>query len=276
MMQDYNRFSEPETEQIKTEEIPEEMIELPEDDAYGNDMSDDMEKSDVSRDWAKEAYEWISSLAAAVVLAFVINLFFFALVQVDGQSMEPTLAHGERLIVRKAFYTPAQKDIVIVKSDVLQKYIVKRIVALPGQTADFDAQLNLVVDNTVLSEPYIKQHQLSAGTLYDFPITVPKKGDVAQLQLVRDEAEAYLKSGYSSMVFETRADGSVYVEGSRLVEDGVFEEGVTTYKQDCYFVLGDNRNHSSDSRNLGLVPEEEIVGKSSFRLFPFDKMGMVE
>ena len=200
--------------------------------------------------------------------------FLFALVQVDGQSMEPTLYHNERLVVRKAFYTPKQKDIVILKSEAIQKYIVKRVIALPGQTVDFDGERNVVVDGVTLDEPYIKEKQISFGNLYAYPLTVPKKGEIANLDYIMSEAN--LKAGKGTMTFDMRADGSVEIKGSELVADGVFEEGKTTYKQNCYFVMGDNRNHSSDSRTLGLIPESEVVGKSSIRLFPFSKIGKID
>lgn len=170
------------------------------------------------KSFLKELYEWISSIAIAVVLALLINQFLFAMVQVDGQSMEPTLYHGERLIVRKILYTPEKNDVVIIKSNVLQKFIVKRVVALPGQTVSFDENMNLLVDGEIQNEPFINQKQLSSGNL-SYPLTVP---------------------------------------------------------QGHYFVLGDNRNHSTDSRSIGLIPEKEIVGESFFRLLPFDKMGKIE
>lgn len=224
--------------------------------------------------WAKELYEWISSIAVAVVLALIVNQFFFALVQVDGQSMEPTLYHNERLVVRKILYQPEQKDIVILKSEAIQKYIVKRIIALPGQTVAFDENRNVLVDGVALDEPYINEKQLSFGHLYTYPLTVPKKGEIAQLEYLL--AEANLKATNGTMRIERNEDGTIMVQGSELIEDGAFVPGKTTYKQDCYFVLGDNRNHSSDSRTLGLIPKSEIVGKSSFRLFPFSAFGRVE
>ena len=226
------------------------------------------------KSWAKELYEWVSSIAIAVVLALLINQFVFALVMVDGQSMEPTLHHNERLVVRKAFYTPEQGDIVILKSEAIQKFIVKRIIALPGQTIDFDNRMDVYVDGEMLTEPYINQKQISSGNLYAYPLTVPKKGEVAQLRFLITEAN--LKAGLGTMTFEMLADGTVKVAGSELVEDGIFEEGKTTYKQDCYFVMGDNRNHSSDSRTLGLIPASEVVGKSSVRVFPFSQFGLVK
>ena len=60
----------------------------------------------------KEMYEWVSSIAWAVVLALIINTFLISLVQVDGSSMVPTLHHGERLIVRKIAYTPKKSDVI--------------------------------------------------------------------------------------------------------------------------------------------------------------------
>ena len=242
--------------------------------AFTEKELDDMGQIEVRKSWAKELYEWVSSIAVAVVLALVINQFIFALVMVDGQSMEPTLYHNERLVVRKAFYQPEQGDVVIVKSEAIQKYIVKRVIALPGQDVDFHENMDVSVNGVVLTEPYINQKQISSGNLYAYPITVPKKGEIAQLRILI--AEANLKSGYGTMTFDMQADGTVKITGSELVEDGVFEEGKTTYKQDCYFVMGDNRNHSSDSRTLGLIPADEIVGKSTIRVFPFSKIGFVE
>ena len=127
-------------DELSFDNMPE-VIEFPED-----------EEEKPKKNFVKEMYEWISSIAIAVVLALVINTFLFSLVQVDGQSMVPTLQHGERLVVRKLLYTPKQSDVVIVKTDVLEKYIVKRVIASPGQTVSYDEGLNVMVDGEVLTE----------------------------------------------------------------------------------------------------------------------------
>lgn len=242
--------------------------------AFTDELLEEEGQKKVRQNWAKEIYEWISSIAFAVVLALIINQFFFSLVQVNGQSMEPTLYHNERLIVRKIAYTPEQKDIVIVKSETIQKFIVKRVIALPGQVVDFDENMNVVVDGVTLDEPYINEKQISYGHLYSYPLTVPKKGDVADFLFLLIESQ--LKAVNGTMTLEAKPDGTFEVRGSELVEDGIFINGETKYKQDCYFVLGDNRNYSSDSRTLGLIPESEIVGKSIFRLFPFSQLGITK
>lgn len=244
------------------------------DNADFSEVSDEVLADSNRKNWAKELYEWVSSIAVAVVLAFVINTFFFALVQVDGASMVPTLHHGERLIVRKIAYEPENKDIVIIKSGVLQKYIVKRVIALPGETVDFDNEMNVLVNGETISETYIAERQLSMGGLYTYPLTVPKKGEVADIELILAEMQLNMM-GNNVNVYKNE-NNELCVMGSSLVEDGVFVEGETLYKQDCYFVLGDNRNASSDSRTLGLIPEKEIVGEAIFRFSPISEFGKIE
>ena len=123
----------------------------------------------------KEIYEWTQSIALAVVLALIINQFFFCLVQVEGHSMDNTLGHKQRLVVSRLMYKPKAKDIIIVKSSVLHKNIVKRVIALPGQTLDLDpVSGDVTVDGVVQNEPYIKEKLRSAGNVYSFPYTIPE------------------------------------------------------------------------------------------------------
>lgn len=255
-------------------EITETNESLSYDEADFSDVSDEIVENSNGKNWAKEIYEWVSSIAVAVVLAFVINTFFFALVQVDGASMVPTLHHGERLVVRKIAYEPENKDIVIIKSGVLQKYIVKRVIALPGEVVDFDNEMNVLVNGNKIEENYIAERQLSMGGLYIYPLTVPKKGDVADISMII--AEARLNTMGNNVNIYQNENNELCVTGSDLVEDGVFTEGKTLYKQDCYFVLGDNRNGSSDSRTLGLIPDSEIVGEAIFRFSPISSFGTIE
>lgn len=219
----------------------------------------------------KEIYEWVSSVAWAVVLALIINTFLFSLVQVDGDSMLPTLHNNERLIVRKIAYTPKNSDVVIVKSEPLKKYIVKRVIAIPSQEISFDDKLNVLVDGVAIDEPYIESKQMSYGGLYKYPVLVPKEGEVASIDVILAE-QAIMPESVSIEI----ADEKIYVKGSSFVEDGEFILGETKYSQNGYFVLGDNRNNSSDSRIFGIVPEDEIIGKAVFRFLPISEIGLIK
>lgn len=83
------------------------------------------------------------------------------------------------------------------------------------------------------------------------------------------------------------ADGYTYVNGELLESDIYGAEIMAdanmaaepiTLGEDEYFVLGDNRNHSSDSRDpsVGLIKREDIMGKAWVRIYPFDHMGVIK
>ena len=164
----------------------------------------------------KEIFEWVQSIAVALVLALIINQFLFAMVQVEGSSMLPTLETKERLVITKLFYKPKAKDIVVVESDDLQKYIIKRVIAVPGDVVDYDAQnFRITINGEAIDEPYILEEAYGGGAV-NYPVTVP---------------------------------------------------------EDHVFVMGDNRNNSNDSRNLGMISYDDVVGRAALRITPFSKFG---
>ena len=156
--------------------------------------------------------EALQVMAPALVLALVVHLFLAQATIVYGQSMEPNLHPNQRLIVDKLSYrlrSPQRNDIVVVDLPDMDEMLVKRIVALPGETVEVRRGM-VYVNGAAIPEPYA--HDL---TPYDMaPRTL---GPLA------------------------------------------------------YFVMGDNRGNSNDSRSFGPVSREEIVGRVWLRYWPLDQ-----
>ena len=165
----------------------------------------------------RDLYEWIQSLVGSVLVVVAIFTFGIRMLGVDGHSMLNTLQHGDRLMVVNPIFYHDYKygDIVILRKTGVfdNEPIVKRVIAVGGQTVDIDFDAGVVyVDGEALEEDYIREPTYTAeGT--EFPLTVP--------------------------------EGSI-------------------------FVMGDNRNGSSDSRDyrLGTVDTRYVIGKAAFLLFP--------
>ncbi len=124
-----------------------------------------------------ELFEWLETIAIALVAVVLLFTFVFRIVGVDGDSMMDTLYDGDRLIVSHLFYKPKAGDIVIItQPNAVNKPLVKRIVALGGQTVDIDTERGLVyVDGKVIDEPYIKEPTVRIPSPpLQFPYTVPE------------------------------------------------------------------------------------------------------
>lgn len=110
----------------------------------------------------------------------------------------------------------------------------------------------------------------------------PQRGDIIVFHYPPDPKRQDLIKrviGLPGDVIKVEA-GDVFVNGMRLNEPYIAEKpiyyGEWVVPQDNLFVLGDNRNDSSDSHVWGLLPDEQIVGKSIFIYWPIDKWSMID
>ncbi len=136
------------------------------------------------KNWRKEALDWIVSIALAVIIALVIRNFVFTLVEVEGESMYPTLEDGDRLFTRiVAYNTPKQGDIIIFNPSISESdrspnkklAYVKRVIALEGQVVNITEDGKVTVDGVVLEEDYISEEIRGIGlNATQFPFTVPE------------------------------------------------------------------------------------------------------
>lgn len=218
----------PENENISEENVPDLATINFNDDPVERELSD--EEASVSKKKKKDSpsgfvnglFDWVSAFLFALVIVILIMTFCFRLVDVDGSSMLQTLQDGNKVIVTGLNYEPQVGDIVVISHGAeLDKALVKRVIAVGGQTVDINSETGeVIVDGIVLDEPYINGKTVAEGDA-EFPMEV--------------------------------TEGTV-------------------------FVLGDNRPISKDSRynEVGLIENENIIGKVRFRFYPFDEFGKVE
>jgi len=166
-----------------------------------------------------EVYEWMQSLVAALLVCVLVFAFLFRIIGIIGPSMQNTFHDGDSIVISKLFYEPKQGDVVVLRKLSFQEEpIIKRVIAVAGQTVDIDFEKGIVyVDDQPLSEPYTAELTLTPLD-FDGKITVP---------------------------------------------------------ENCVFVMGDNRNNSTDSRSslIGCVDTRYIMGRVLLRILPIDQFG---
>jgi signal peptidase I len=139
---------------------------------------DDRPKPRVSR----TVIEWGVLIVAAVVIAVVIKTFLFQAFYIPSASMEPTLEVGDRVLVNKLSYDlhdVHRGDIVVFAAEPNQEWhkagiddLVKRVIALPGETVTQCSGERVCIDGKLLDEKYLPK-----GTPSIFPTSLPKLAD---------------------------------------------------------------------------------------------------
>jgi len=171
------------------------------------------------KEFFKDTIHYIIIIAVILVIA----LYVLTLQQVVGPSMQTTLMNGDVVLLDRltSRYLSIKKNDVIAFYDENSKYLIKRVIGLPGDTVEIKDNV-LYVNGNVVNEPYLDQGVVTSN-------------------------------------FELQSLGYDQVQ------------------KDMYFVLGDNRENSMDSRDkrVGLVPRKDIIGKVRVRIWPINKFKVV-
>ena len=181
-------------------------------------------KKRVNYQVVKEGMVWIAELVFVFFLACILVVNFGVMISNVGQSMEPTLASGDRVLTNRLIYKitePKRGELIVFKPNGNENshYYIKRVIGLPGE----------------------------------------------RIQII---------------------DGFIYINGEVLVEEiklekmkyaGIAEEELKLGEGE-FFVLGDNRNASEDSRNaeIGVIRMQDITAKAWFDATPGEHFGKIE
>jgi signal peptidase I len=135
------------------------------------------ERQNKKNGFCAEAYEWVETFSFGLVIFVLIFSFVFREAGVYGDSMLDTLQDGNRLIICNLDYKPKCGDIVVVYAKDLHKTIVKRVIAVGGQTVNIDyAAHRVYVDGILQIEPFVKSPTAFMGEqpIVDLPAKVPQ------------------------------------------------------------------------------------------------------
>ncbi len=110
-------------------------------------------KKSAVRRWAFSAYEWVSTLIVSLLVLVVLFTFVFRVVRVDGDSMDKTLQSGDQLLLMTNVTEYQRGDIVVVDRYTVEP-LVKRIIAVGGDTIKIDTNGFVYLNGSLLGEPY--------------------------------------------------------------------------------------------------------------------------
>lgn len=220
-----------------------------------------------------ETLSWIFTILSVVVIVALLRTFIFEPIRVDGKSMTNTLPDDGIVYSSKLDYRlgdiergdvvichyPGRTDKILFGLITEQTRFVKRVVALPGDTIEIRAELE-----------EMEGSQRKIYTVFVNGEAYKNPENVASV--IRGQSEWLRQNGTPS------DEGITYTNiytGMQLFEPAYYSY---TLGEDEYFVIGDNRADSHDSRaaDVGPITRDMIVGKVRFILWPLSQFGPVK
>jgi len=207
-----------------------------------------MTVSEEQRDWRKTIREWVKSFVVAALVVIPFRSAVADMYHVPTGSMKPTILEGDRIFVNKLAYDlklpltgirlaewvgPERGDVVVVLSPADGVRLVKRVAGVPGDTIAMRDNVLLINDQAARYEA------LDPGISAWIPPALRSAS--------RFHREIVDGRAHPVMLTPARSSRSSF--------------GPLTVPPDQYFLLGDNRDNSGDSRFFGFAPRELILGQ---------------
>lgn len=200
----------------------------------------------------KEKESWFGTviwLAIVVGIVVLLRTFVFSPVVISGHSMDPTLHDGERVIAYKLAKVKRFDIVTLQAPDNPKEEYVKRVIGLPGDTIQMKDD-QLYINGRKYNEPFLDDYEnkLKAGTL------------ASQYPAAYREVVENAKTFTNNFTLATLASTN----------------GQVKVPKDHYFVMGDNRLISKDSRYFGFVKASAIEGVVEFAYWPLKDFGPIK
>ncbi len=226
-----------------------------------------------STGYVRVTWEWTRSIIIAVVLFLAVRAFLVEAFKIPTSSMEETLLVGDYLLVNKAVYgaevpflglrlpgwrEPRRGEVVVFHPPHdPEKNYVKRVVGLPGDTLEM-REKTLLVNGREIQEDYARH--------------IDRRGDATHSNMKWQRNHLLAGRIDRDLTYGENDGARVDVRGS--FRDGYRPSrdnwGPISVPEDSYFVLGDNRDNSEDSRYWGFVDRRSIRGRPWRLYFSYD------
>ena len=243
--------------------------------------------------------ETIESFGVAIVLALLLRIFIFEAYTIPSGSMIPTLAVGDYIFINKLAYgiwnplsgaqgvnwsIPSRGDVIVFDYPCDEKDYIKRVVAVEGDVVEVSPEGFLKLNGSWVDEKsqglfdeYQEFEPSRDYRLLHHRVTIPRHEEPAvQFSVLHREPFVDLPTDKQMAPFDWTKRGLVYGEAkrspkpnyiclkSRQMVNHLEYDFPWKVPQGHVFVMGDNRDHSYDSRFWGFVPVENIKGRASF------------
>lgn len=222
--------------------------------------------------------EYTAGFFPVVLFVFVLRAFVFEPFRIPSDSMVPTLEDGDLILVKKYAYglrlplvytkvlgsaTPQRGDVVVFRypPNPQQDYI-KRVVGLPGDRVEYTADKRLLVNDVEVQRRSIERYYYEKRGQF-LPQYMEKLGQEEHRLSVAAQMSMLLEPDFA----HTDPQACSYAVDHRSLK--------CTVPEGKYFVMGDNRDNSQDSRIWGFVPAENIKGHAFFIWMNFGNIGRV-
>lgn len=210
----------PKSDADETEKVSESTSDTPKESVRSDVLTSELVNSELKRERNKIRFKrllksTIYGLVIVAAVAALIATLVLPVIQISGDSMDPTLKSGDIVLLVK---TTKMKRGDLCAFSHSNKILIKRVIGLPGDVITVDDDGTVYINGYALEEPYVSEKGFGECDI-EFPYTVPENE---------------------------------------------------------YFVMGDHRQSSIDSRStaIGCIPYDQIMGKILFTVWPFENFGI--